>query len=379
MPGPEARAHSDRLVVYIAERIAAAGGWLSFADYMAMALYEPGLGYYTAGAHKLGAAGDFVTAPELTPIFGQAVAAQVAEVLRQTGGNVLELGAGSGRLALDMLRELERLDCLPERYLILEVSADLRQRQQVLISAEIPHLSERVVWLDGLPERVHGVVLGNEVLDALPVHLVRWYEGGLYERGVVLTPQGGFGWQDRLLESGALFEAAQILPVGSTDYLSEINLAAPALVHSLAERLDRGLILFIDYGFPRREYYHPDRKAGTLMCHYRHHAFDDPFFLPGLTDITAHIDFTAIADAALDAGLDVLGYADQAHFLLNCGALTCLERFSVGSVPYHKQAAALNRLLMPAEMGELFKVVALASGVDGPLMCFMQGDRRHVL
>ncbi|NTV94917.1 MAG: class I SAM-dependent methyltransferase [Thiobacillus sp.] len=379
-PGPDALTHSRRLAELIASRIAAAGGWLSFADYMALALYAPGLGYYAAGARKFGAAGDFVTAPELTPLFARCLAAQAVEVMAACGDEILELGAGSGRLAVDLMRELERLGRLPERYAILEVSADLRQRQRALFEAEAPELLDRIHWLDGLPDTLVGLVLGNEVLDALPVHLVRWQGGQAFERGVVLSESGlEFAWADRLLATGPLLDAANGLPAPGDDYLSEICLAAPALVHSLAERLGQGMLLFIDYGFPRAEYYHPDRREGTLMCHYRHRSFDAPFYLPGLVDITAHVDFTLIADAALDAGLDVLGYTSQAHFLLNCGLLERLGELEPGSTAYIKQTAQVQKLIQPTEMGELFKVIALAKG-DVPLpMGFARGDKRHTL
>lgn len=378
-PAPEALAHSRSLAETIARHIAEAGGWISFADYMSLALYAPGQGYYAAGARKFGAGGDFVTAPELTPIFGQAVAAQAAQVLTEVGGgDILELGAGSGRLAVDMLGELASLGRLPERYFILDVSPDLRQRQEALIRTEIPGLAGRVVWLDTLPERFAGFIVGNEVLDALPVHLLHWREDGLYERGVA-QDSGRFVWWDRPMAADDLSAAARLLPITGVDYVSEINLAAPALVHSLSDVLERGLILFIDYGFPRAEYYHHDRSAGTLMCHYRHHAFDDPFFLPGLVDITSHVDFTAVADAALEAGLDVLGFADQAHFLVNAGALDRLVRHEPGSTGYLKQSAALHKLIQPAEMGELFKAIALARGLETMPIGFARGDRRHAL
>lgn len=379
-PEPAAREHSERLAGLIADRIAAAGGWLSFADYMALALYAPGLGYYAAGARKFGAAGDFVTAPELTPLFARCLAAQAVEAMAASGDEILELGAGSGRLAVDLMRELARLGRLPARYTILEVSPDLRQRQRALFEADAPELLDRVDWLDGLPERWSGLVLGNEVLDALPVHLVRWQGGRAFERGVVLDAAGpGFAWADRLLVTGPLLEAANSLPAPGDDYLSEICLAAPALIRSLAERLERGMLLFIDYGFPRAEYYHPDRRAGTLMCHYRHRTFDDPFYLPGLVDITAHVDFTLVADAALDAGLDVLGYTGQDHFLVNCGLLDCLAELGPGSLAYLKQAAQVQKLVQPTEMGELFKAIALGKGDLPPPLGFARGDKRHAL
>lgn len=379
-PDPDALAHSQRLAKLIASRIAEAGGWLSFADYMALALYAPGLGYYTAGARKFGAAGDFVTAPELTPLFAGALAAQAMQVMATCGGQIMELGAGSGRLAVDLMRELARLGRLPDRYAILEVSPDLRQRQQALFAQEAPELLERVHWLDTLPDRISGLVIGNEVLDALPVHLVRWLDGQVFERGVALDESGSaFTWQDRPLVPGALLEAAAVLPAPDGDYLSEIGLAAPGLVHSLAERLQQGMLLLLDYGFPRAEYYHPDRVQGSLMCHYRHRAFDDPFYLPGLTDITAHVEFTLVADAALEAGLDVLGYTSQAHFLLNCGLLERLHELQPGSLPYLKQTAAVQKLIQPSEMGELFKVIALGRGMSPPVLGFAHGDKRHTL
>lgn len=379
-PEPDAFAQSEALARLIAHKIAEAGGWLPFADYMALALYAPGLGYYSAGARKFGAAGDFVTAPELTPLFAQTLAAQAIQVMATGAGDILELGAGSGRLAVDLMRELDRLGHLPERYRILEVSADLRQRQHALFQHEAPHLAARVEWLDALPERIAGLILGNEVLDALPVHLVRWHQGKLMERGVALDPSAtAFVWSDRPLDAGPLLDAASRLPTPGDDYLSEICPAAPALIHSLAERLERGMMLFLDYGFPRAEYYHPDRNQGTLMCHYRHRSLDDPFYLVGLTDITAHVDFTAIADAALDAGLDVLGYTSQAHFLLNCGLLDRLEAFGPGSLAYMKQTAAAQKLIQPTEMGELFKVIALTKGMDEAPVGFTRGDKRHTL
>ncbi len=379
-PGPEALAHSRRLAAHIADEIGQAGGWIPFARYMELALYAPGLGYYAAGAGKFGAAGDFVTAPELSPLFGRTLARQAAQVLAATGGDILELGAGSGRLALDLLRELERLDALPARYAILEVSPDLRARQRALLEREAPALLARVAWLDALPERATGLVLGNEVLDALPVHLVQRTAAGLAERGVGLEGDA-FVWRDRPLEDGPLLAAAREAGFDGAEpgYLSEVNLAAPALVASLARRLERGALLFLDYGFPRAEYYHPQRSQGTLMCHYRHHAHADPFFLPGLTDITAHVDFTAVAEAGVEAGLAFLGYTSQASFLINCGLTALLQETPPGEAAYLRQAASVQKLLSPSEMGELFKAIALGKGLEGPLLGFGRGDRGHAL
>jgi SAM-dependent MidA family methyltransferase len=370
-PSPDALAHSARLIEHIRARMAAAEGWLSFADYMELALYAPGLGYYASGTAKLGAAGDFVTAPELSPLFGRTLARPVAEVLRQSGGDVLELGAGSGRLALDLLGEMEKLGALPDRYLILEVSPDLRTRQRDLLEQHAPRLLDQVVWLDTLPEKITGVVLGNEVLDALPVHLLHRVGGVWMERGVVWND--GFAWDDR--------PAPTDLPpadIPATEgYLTEVCPAAAALLESLAERLQQGLLLFIDYGFPRAEYYHPQRSMGTLRVHYRHHSLDDPFFHPGLADITAHVDFSAMAAAATD--LDLLGYTSQSHFLLNAGLLDLLGELDPETLDYLRAASSVQKLLQPQEMGELFKVIALGRGLDVPPSGFARGDRRGAL
>ncbi len=387
LPAPDAAAlaHSERLVRRIREEIAGAGGWMPFARYMELALYAPGLGYYAGGAAKLGGAGDFVTAPELTPLFGRTLARVVAQVLARTGGDLLELGAGSGRLAVDVLLQLERLACLPERYLILEVSPDLRARQRQRLAEQAAHLLPRVAWLDGLPERMRGVILGNEVLDALPAHLMHWTEAGVQERGVVWT-EAGFAWSDRATSSPGLARAVAQLPVAvgaepchSGAYLSELNLAAPALVASLADRLESGLLLFLDYGFPCAEYYHPQRHMGTLRVHYRHHSLDDPFFLPGLADITAHVDFSAVARAGAAAGLDILGYTSQADFLLDAGILDLILEMEPMTLPYLRAASAVQKLLQPSEMGELFKALALGRGLTEALPGFRRGDRRASL
>lgn len=376
-PSPEALAHTQRLTEAIAAESTRADGWLGFARFMELALYAPGLGYYSAGAGKFGGAGDFVTAPELTPLFGQTLARPAAEVLATTNGDILELGAGTGRLALDLLTELARLDTLPERYFILDVSADLRYRQRQLMEQSAPKLLPRVHWIDALPERFTGLILGNEVLDALPAHLVHWREDGLQERGVAWM-DNAFVWQDRPLQAGALFEAARALPV-SPPYLSEISLAGPAWIRSLATCLERGSLLLIDYGFPQAEYYHPQRHEGTLMCHYRHHSHADPFFLPGLQDITAHVDFSAVAAAGVDAGLDLLGYTSQANFLIQAGIIETLARIPPGGADYFRAAAAVQKLMSPAEMGELFKVIGFGKDLGIAVPGFGHGDRSHSL
>lgn len=376
-PSPDALAASHTLTHHIAAEIAQTG-WISFARYMELALYAPGLGYYSGGAAKFGAAGDFVTAPEISPLFGHALARQVAQVLQSCGGDVLEAGAGTGRLARDLLAGLDAAGCLPQRYFILEVSADLRERQRATLAQGAPDSLERVVWLDALPETFTGCVVGNEVLDAMPAHLVRWEADAVFERGVVWE-NGAFGWQDRPLTSGALFDAARAITV-APGYVSEINLAAAAFVRSLAQRLQCGALLFIDYGFGEREYYHPQRHQGTLMCHYRQHAHADPFFLPGLQDITAHVDFSAVAVAGIEAGLALAGYTSQAQFLINCGITDLLSRTPAHNTgAYLPQASAVQKLMSQAEMGELFKAIGLSRGMNAPLLGFVQGDQRRRL
>lgn len=373
IPDPDALVHSAKLCEVIRTDIAAQGGWIPFSRFMELALYAPGLGYYTAGSQKLGAEGDFITAPELSALFGRTVARQLIEIMQASTPHILELGAGSGKLALDILGEMERLDALPESYSILEVSADLRERQQFLLHKKLPHLVDRVQWLDALPKSISGAVIGNEVLDAFPVHLLYWTGQRILERGVT-SENSHFRWQDRLPDAPALLDIAQKLKVPD-DYLSEVSLTTRGLIASLCERLHKGAMIFIDYGFGAAEYYHPQRNRGTLMCHYRHHSHDDPFYLPGLQDITAHVDFTAVAEAAIDHGADFLGYTSQAHFLINNRLTDFLGEVSPEDVKaYAPLSAQVQKLTSPAEMGELFKVIALGKGVDQPLAGFLRGD-----
>jgi SAM-dependent MidA family methyltransferase len=378
IPEPAAAEHSARLVGAIRCDIEANGGWISFARYMELALYAPGLGYYTAGAHKFGEAGDFITAPELSPLFGRTLARQVAEIMANSTPHILELGAGSGKLAADMLGELEQLGSLPDSYSILEVSADLRERQRELIQQRLPHLFDRVCWLDALPDTLSGAVVANEVLDALPVHLVHWQDSALNERGVALG-ESGFIWQERAILDDELLKAAGQIKTPD-DYVSEICLAARGLINSLASRLTQGAMLFMDYGFGAREYYHPQRAQGTLMCHYRHHAHDDPFFLPGLQDITAHVNFTDVAECGIDAGMELLGYTNQAFFLINNKITDILKITSPENLrEYLPLSAQLQKLTSPAEMGELFKVIALGKNLEQPLSGFTQGSLGRLL
>jgi SAM-dependent MidA family methyltransferase len=342
----------------IAQEIARQGGWIPFARYMQLALHEPGVGYYASGARKFGPSGDFVTAPELGSLFGRALARQLREI---PGGRVLELGAGTGALAKVLIEEL---GC---EYYILETSAELRDRQRKLLPSHVQFLNE-------LPRAFEGAIIANEVADALPVALVHWTAQGIMEKGV--GPD--FSWKDQPA-SGELLKAAKELQL-PIPYVSEINLLLAPWIRSLVDSLARGAIFIIDYGFPRSEYYHPQRAAGTLMCHYQHRSHPDPFAHPGEEDITAHVDFTAAAEAAGAAGAEILGYTTQARFLLNCGITRLLEAVDPADVrKYAPLASEAQKLLSPAEMGELFKVLAVGKGLAAPLLGFSSGDRKDSL
>ena len=377
-PSAQALAHSQQLLDLMQSHIVQAGGWLSFAEFMHTALYTPQLGYYSGGGKKFGVGGDFVTAPEISPLFGLTVANQVAEVLAQTGGDVLELGAGTGKLALKVLQGLQHQNQVPDHYYILDVSAHLRQVQQETLQADLPpEIFARVQWLDALPEQFTGVVLGNEVLDAIAVHLVVKKEGQWLERGVIF--EGGLQWQNTPLDNQ---HWVSHLPVDLPDgYLTEVCPAANGLIASLANSLQQGMILMLDYGFGAREYYHPQRNQGTLMCHYQHYAHDNPLTLLGLQDITAHVNFTAIAETALENSLECLGYVNQAQFLINAGITNLLQQIpnSLESADYLRAVSAVQKLVSPAEMGELFKVIALTKHLTPPLLGFAHGDKRHTL
>jgi SAM-dependent MidA family methyltransferase len=383
LPSLDAQAVSDQLSALIAHEIKAAGGWISFARYMELALYAPGLGYYSAGSRKLGEGGDFVTAPEMSPLFARCIARQLAQLHREGLHSVLEIGAGSGALACELLLEMEALGCVPDGYFILELSGDLQERQKAALLQRAPHLLERVFWLDVLPTQFEGVILANELLDATPAHRVRAITSGIEEIGVALAQDFPvatlpFSATPRAA-TNELLDAATALDL-PPNYETEINLSARALVTSLARLLTRGVMLFIDYGFPAREFYHPQRNRGTLMCHYRHHAHDDPFAFAGLQDITTHVDFSAIAAAAIDRGAALLGYTSQAQFLINCGITELLSATPASDTrAYAPLAAQAQKLLSPAEMGELFKVIALGKGVDASLLGFARGDKSHTL
>ena len=378
-PSPAAQATSTELENVIRSEIRESGGWMSFARYMELALYAPGLGYYSAGSAKLGESGDFVTAPELSTLFGRCLAREIAHLLETGLRDVIEVGAGSGALAAELLDALASLGRLPERYLILEVSADLRERQRTHLAQRVPALVNRVQWLEVLPSRLNAVLVANEVLDAIPTHRVRVHGGRIEEAGIALDGRGhAFEPHFRPAE-GELLRAAAALALPD-DYETEINLAARAFVKSFARVIERGVLLFFDYGFPAAEFYHPQRSRGTLMCHYRHRAHACPFALIGLQDITSHVDFTAIASAGVAAGLEVLGYTTQAQFLVNCGITEILAQTPAENVrAYAPLAGQAQKLLSPAEMGELFKVLALGRGIASPLMGFARGDRTHTL
>lgn len=378
-PSLEARVHGEQVLAHITAAIDEAGGWISFADYMGVVLYAPGLGYYSAGARKFGAAGDFVTGPELTPLYGAAVARQLEAALAATSTrDIIELGAGSGALAASVLGELARRDAVPVRYRILEVSAELRTRQRESIAAAANTSGVDVEWLDRLPATIEGVVVMNEVLDAVAPRVIARRDGAWFERGVA--------WQhdalqvaERPLDDARVRSIAERRFPAGGDYVSELNPAAEALVATIARRLGVGALLIIDYGFPQREYYHAQRRDGTLMGHYRHRASADPLLWPGLADLTAHVDFTAMAETAERAGLRVAGFATQASFLIGCGILDLLGAVgATDSIDYMRAASAVQLLVSPAEMGELFKVLLLARG-DAAIASLAVTDMSHRL
>ena len=379
----EEAAHSERVSEVIRARIAESRGAFPFSEFMQLALYAPGLGYYSAGRQKFGEAGDFITAPELSPLFSRCLARACAPILRElahTGSaDVLEAGAGTGAMAAEILLTLADADALPRRYFILELSADLRARQYATLAARAPTLLARVEWLDELPAHgFRGVVLGNELLDAMPVErFIQTADGARVLH--VGADADGFHWRfgDAARDSETLINArvaALALPPG---YISEINLQAEAWLRSVGERLAAGAAILIDYGFPRAEFYHPQRAHGTLMCHYRHRAHANPFVRIGAQDITAHIDFTALAEAADAAGLAVRGFTSQAAFLLALGLMDAAQGADVNDVRGHLATTAqIKRLTLPSEMGELFKVIAFTRDYEPPVQGFTLQDRR---
>ena len=380
IPSATALAHSAQLVERLQHKMYQHGGAISFYEFMQTALYEPGLGYYVAGLRKIGAEGDFVTAPEISPLFSHSIANQCAQLLTELPhSSILELGAGSGRMAAQILLRLEQLACLPEHYFILDLSPDLQARQRETLAVDAPHLLSKVQWLNRLPPfPFQGVILANEVLDAMPVELFTVTTFGITSVQVVSHPEGfRFTTADsqQVAEIEKLLAHDLVLP-----YTSEFNPALAAWIHSLADCLEAGAILLIDYGYERADYYRPERNQGTLLCHYQHRVHANPLIYPGLQDITASVDFTAVAEAGLAAGLDLAGYTTQAAFLLNCG----LEDLFIEALQTHPQASyhlaqQVRSLSLPAEMGERFKVMALTKGFTPPLLGFRLGDRQHRL
>lgn len=383
-PSLDAQKHSQQLLMLLEQVITDAGGWIDFAQFMQLALYAPQLGYYTAGSQKFGAGGDFVTAPEISPLFAQTLAQQVAQILRINPGSILELGAGTGKLAADILLTLQQLELFPEHYYILEVSDHLRQTQLEYLQQKLaPALMQRVRWLSALPSTFAGIVLANEVLDAIPVHIVQQTAQGLYERGVTATADG-LVWSERPLQASSASKRNLLDIVKKLDltagYITEVCPAASGLIVSLAHMLQCGVILLIDYGFSAHEYYHPQRNLGTLMCHYQQYAHIDPLVNIGLQDITAHVDFTSMAYAGVNHGLQLSGFCSQAQFLMNCGILELMSLVSPHDMArYAPLAAAAQKLLSPAEMGDLFKVIAFSKNLDVDLIGFSAGDKSHTL
>ncbi len=376
--------HSARVGRYLQQRIADAGGDLSFAEFMHEALYAPGLGYYSAGATKFGGAGDFTTAPEISPLFGRIVARQCSEALRDVrDSEVLEIGAGSGRLAADMLVAFESLGGVPPVYNILEVSPDLQARQRQRLEQEVPHLLSRVRWLSGLPDQFNGVVVANEVLDALPVERFVRRDGQVFQSCVSCSGDQ-FVWSERPASRKIIAAVAEIesdLGAALRDgYISELSFAAPAFVRDLSVSLQQGIAFLFDYGVSRREYYAPDRSDGWLRCHFRHHAHNDPLILPGIQDLTAWVDFSAIAAAAVDCGLDIHGFQTQSQFLMGGGLEQEMQNFE--ALPTARQlelSGQIKTLTLPGEMGENFKCMALGRGeIDTP-SAFHFADRTQTL
>jgi SAM-dependent MidA family methyltransferase len=372
-PNLEQLTLSQELKKYIQNTIENEGGWIPFSRYMELALYSPMLGYYTNSYPKIGKEGDFTTAPEISPLFGQTLAEEFARILPHTACHILELGAGTGQLAYDILEALAKKNLYPN-YTILELSPNLRHLQQ----EKLAPFRNRIKWLDQLPKKIEGIVLANEVLDAIPCELIEWQQEGLKLKG--LNQQ--LDWESRKPPEHVLdyLPCSRSMPIGS---ISEIQPAACGLVRSIGELMHHGACFWIDYGFPTKEYYHPERTLGTLKVHYRHHSMDDPLFLPGLCDITTHVDFSKIAEHGLAAGLECYGYTSQAQFLLNCGFLELMSRTddpettSIRHIEYQHQA---HILLAPQEMGELFKVLILGKGLsNAPWRASIERDRTHLL
>ena len=385
VPANVAIEHSKKVCTRIQKEIIEQQGSISFNQFMELALYEPGLGYYAAGSTKLGESGDFITAPELSSVYSFCLARQCQQVLNVINkGKILELGPGTGKMACDILQELERLNCLPDEYLLLETSADLRKRQQEQIKKNAPHFKGIIHWLDALPtKKFNGIIIANEVLDAMPVHRFVVHDDNMEELYVCFE-EDKFVWVQKPLNEELRLETEKEikaltdkLPQG---YTSEINTNIQPWINSLADFFQQGVMLFVDYGYPRQEYYHSQRVDGTLLCHYRHRVHADPFFYPGLQDITSSVNFTRVAEAAINAGLEVRGYTTQAHFLMSCGLEDIIkQQESSNETDSVKLSGQVRMLTMPGEMGERFKVIALTKNMDILLLGFQFVDLRAKL
>lgn len=376
---------STNLVNAIRREIDSAGGQINFARFMELALYSPDGGYYSTGKFIFGESGDFVTAPEISPIFSQCVARQCEQVLKETGGgDILEFGAGSGIMATEILRTLEAFGSLPNNYFIVDVSPGLISRQRIRIHTELPHLVDRVHWVSEVPANFHGVVVANEVLDAMPGHRIQLNKTKPHAELFVRWDGDRFTWiaqpvspQLLTLVDAIVEQFGDSLPDG---FISEINARSKSWLQNLAQKIERGAVILIDYGFPRREWYLPQRYEGTLMAHYKHRAHPDPFFLPGLQDLTYHVDFTQVAEEALEVGFSVRGFTNQAMFLVGCGLENILHTIDPTDVrAFITKTQAIKKLILPQEMGETFKVLGLTKDLDIDLIGFSRLDQRERL
>lgn len=378
LPSPAAQQSSANLQTLLAEEIKKHRNWIPFSRFMELVLYAPQYGYYTGGSHKIGNDGDFITAPTLTPLFARTLARQLQELLPQTAGNIYEFGAGTGQLAADLLNNLS--DGI-NRYYIIEISPELAARQKDLIQTLAPQAAQKIVHLSALPETFDGIIIGNEVLDAMPVEIIRKDEGGSFEHVGVCLDNDRFTYSARPLHDLQLSALASLyFPKISSPYTSELHPQQYAFIRTLASRLEHGCMIFIDYGFDAAQYYHPQRNQGTLIGHYRHHVIHNPFDFIGLSDLTAHVNFTDIAQAGTDAGLDLIGYLPQSHFLLNLGITELLAQTGqTDSAAYIREAAAVQKLIDQHEMGELFKVIAFGKNINIDWTGFCFGDICHKL
>ena len=378
LPSPAAQQSSANLQTLLAEEIKKHRNWIPFSRFMELVLYAPQYGYYTGGSHKIGNDGDFITAPTLTPLFARTLARQLQELLPQTAGNIYEFGAGTGQLAADLLNNLS--DGI-NRYYIIEISSELAARQKDLIQTLAPQAAQKIVHLSALPETFDGIIIGNEVLDAMPVEIIRKDEGDSFEHVGICLDNDRFTYSARPLHDLQLSALASLyFPKISSPYTSELHPQQYAFIRTLASRLEHGCMIFIDYGFDAAQYYHPQRNQGTLIGHYRHHVIHNPFDFIGLADLTAHVNFTDIAQAGTDAGLDLIGYLPQSHFLLNLGITELLAQTGkTDSAAYIREAAAVQKLIDQHEMGELFKVIAFGKNINIDWIGFCFGDICHKL